>query len=194
MKTIKFLFTLMAAAVTTIAAGVENPKFNVIPVSTDRAVVTVKNENPALFEFRIEKKDGEMIYLKRTTDRITDYQKVFDFASLEPGAYVFQLKVNDTRISNNFEVTDVGIVPGESKLRYDPYFDFNDQVLKMTYLNFDQEALELTIYGKKGPVYESELGSDFNIARGYDLSKLDKGSYRVVLSSAGNEFIYSLKK
>jgi hypothetical protein len=43
-------------------------------------------------------------------------------------------------------------------------------------------------------VYESKLGRDFNITTGYDLSKLESGSYRVVLSSYNDEFTYDLVK
>ena len=83
---------------------------------------------------------------------------------------------------------------GESKLRIDPYFAFADDVLKLTYLNFDEERLSLNIYDEKGLVYQSDLGKDFNVASGYDLSALRDGKYEVILSSYNNEFAFSLEK
>jgi hypothetical protein len=95
---------------------------------------------------------------------------------------------------NEFQVSGNGIEVGESKVRFAPYFDFKNNELKLSYLNFDQENLRLYFYNNEGLVYESKLGRDFNITTGYDLSKLDKGNYKVVLSSYSNEFTYDLVK
>jgi len=104
------------------------------------------------------------------------------------------LKVNDTKLSKNFEVDRHGIFVGDSKLTFDPYFNYNDGVLKFSYLNFDQHKMKLYFYNDKGLVYEAKLGNDFAISTGYDLSKLEKGNYKVVLSSLNNEFTYNLEK
>jgi hypothetical protein len=194
MKTIKLVFTIMAVAVAAIATGVEKPKVNVIPVSSDRAIVSIENENPAQFEVSIEAENGDMVYFKQTSEPVTDYRKMFDFKELEAGNYVFNLKVNDTKVSNEFSVSSKGIVVGESKMQYAPYFNFNNEVLQLSYLNFEQEPLTLKFYNSKGLVYKTELGKNFNVATGYDLSKLEQGAYTVVLSSFNNEFTYDLVK
>jgi hypothetical protein len=144
----------------------------------------------------IEDKTGAIVYYKQTNNSITDYRKVYDFAGLEAGEYVFNLKVNDTKVSNNFEVSDNGIVVGESKMRFAPYFNYEEKegVLQLSYLNFDKEPLKLNFYNENGLVYKTELGKDFNIVTGYDLSKLEKGNYRVVLTSYSNEYAYDLVK
>lgn len=196
MKTIKLVFTVMALAVATITTAVEKPKVSVTPITADRAVVSILNENPAVFEMSIEDKTGAIVYYKQTNNAITDYRKVYDFAGLEAGEYVFNLKVNDTKVSNNFEVSDNGIVVGESKMRFAPYFNYEEKegVLQLSYLNFDREPLKLNFYNENGLVYKTELGKDFNIVTGYDLSKLEKGNYRVVLTSYSNEYAYDLVK
>jgi hypothetical protein len=196
MKTIKLVFTVMALAVATITTAVEKPKVSVTPITADRAVVSILNENPAVFEMSIEDKTGAIVYYKQTNNSITDYRKVYDFAGLEAGEYVFNLKVNDTKVSNNFEVSDNGIVVGESKMRFAPYFNYEEKegVLQLSYLNFDKEPLKLNFYNENGLVYKTELGKDFNIVTGYDLSKLEKGNYRVVLTSYSNEYAYDLVK
>lgn len=194
MKTIKLVFTVMAVAVAAIVTGVEKPKMNVIPVTTDRAMVSIENENPAQFEVSIEAENGDLVYYKQSENPITDYRKVFDFTDLEAGNYVLNLKVNDTSVSNEFSVSHKGIVIGEKKMRYAPYFNYKEDVLQLSYLNFDKEPLKLKFYDENGLVYQTELGRDFNIATGYDLSKLENGSYTVVLSSFDNEFTYNLVK
>jgi hypothetical protein len=194
MKTIKFLTTVIALAIVAIANAVEKPKMNVIPLTADRAVVSITNENAAYFELSIETKNGEMVYYKQSSKPLTDYQKIFDFADLQDGDYVMNLKVNDTKLSKNFEVDRKGIYVGDSKLTFDPYFGYDNNVLKLSYLNFDRKNYKLYFYNNEGLVYETKLGSDFAISSGYDLTKLEKGSYRVVLSSLNNEYTYNLEK
>lgn len=194
MKTIKLVFTVMALAVATITTAVEKPKMSVTPITTNRAVVSILNENPAVFEMSIEDRNGAVVYYKQTNSALTDYRKVFDFEGLDAGEYVFNLKVNDTKVSNNFEVSNNGIVVGESKMHFDPYFNYTNNVLQLSYLNFDQERLMLKFFDENRLVYKTELGKDFNIATGYDLSKLERGTYRVVLSSNKSQYTYDLVK
>ena len=194
MKTIKFLTTVTAVAIVAIATAVEKPKMNVIPITAERAVVSITNENAAYFELSINAEDGTMVYYKQSNKPLTDYQKIFDFASLDAGSYVFNLKVNDTRLSKNFTVDSKGINVGTSKLRFDPFFKYENNVLKLSYLNFDQNNMKLYFYNNEGLVYESKLGNDFAISSGFDLSNLEDGDYSVILSSFNDEFTYNLKK
>jgi hypothetical protein len=194
MKTIKFLFTVMAVAVAAIVTGVEKPKMDLIPITAERAIVSITNENPALFEVSIETVNGGLVYYKQSSDPITDYRKIYDFADLEEGRYVLNLKVNDTKVSNEFEVTRNEILIGQSKMRFDPFFNFDNDVLKISYLNFDQENLKLNFYNEEGLVYETKIGRNFNISTGYDLSRLEKGSYRVVLSSFNKGYAFEIEK
>lgn len=195
MKTIKFLTTVTAVAIVAIASAVEKPKMNVIPLTADRAIVSITNENAAYFELSVETRNGEMFYYKRSNKPLTDYQKIFDFTDLKEGDYVMNLKVNDTKLSKNFEVDRLGIYIGDSKLTFDPYFNYKDGVLKFSYLNFDRNNLKFMLFEKDGGlVYEKKLGNDFAVSSGYDLSKLEKGNYKVVLSSFNNEYSYNLEK
>jgi len=194
MKTLKFLSTVVAVAAVAVATAVEKPKMNVVPLTPDRAVVSIQNDNPAVFELSITAENGEVVYYKQSAKPMNSYQKVYDFAELDNGNYTLTLKVNDTRLSKSFQVASSGIYVGESKLRFDPYFAYDGNVLKLSYLNFDGEKYTLNIYNKNGLVYKSKLGSDFNMISGYDLSGLEKGTYDVVLSSWNNEFTYTLVK
>ena len=194
MKTIKLLFTVLAVVAVIAATAVERPQMNVVPLSGDRAVVSIQNEEATNFELSIYAQDGELVYYKQTAEPSSAYQKVFDFADLENGNYTMDLRVNDTRLLKELEVASKGIFVGESKLRIDPYFAFAGDVLKLTYLNFDQESLNLSIYDENGLVYESGLGRGFNVAAGYDLSALKEGEYEVALTSMNNDFSFSLEK
>ena len=194
MKTIKLLSTVLAVAIVAVATAVEKPKMSFVPLSADRAVVSIVNGEEAQFELSIRAKDGELIYYKQTTKPLITYQKLYDFENLENGNYTMDLRVNGTRVIKDFEVASNEIFVGESKERIDPYFAFADDVLKLTYLNFDQEKLSLNIYNEEGLVYKSNLGKDFSIASGFDLKALEAGNYEVVLSSAKNSYSFNLQK
>lgn len=168
---------------------------NVIPLTADKAIVSITNERAAHFELSINaQKNGDLVYYKLSSEPLTDYQKVFDFGGLESGSYVMNLKINDTRLSKNFEVDNKGIYVGDSKLRFDPYFEFKNNILKLSYLNFDQKNLKLLIYDNEGLVYQSKIGNDFTVSSGYDLTKLARGNYRIVLSAYDEDFTYEIVK
>jgi len=194
MKTIKLLTTLTAVAIVAIATAVEKPKMDVIPLTADRAIVSITNENPALFEMSIETLDGSLVFYKLTTDASTQYQQVFDFANLEKGKYMLNLKVNDTKVIREFEVTSKNIHVGESKLRFDPYFSFKNDMLKFSYLNFDQENYSLYIYNNEGLIFQKKIGKDFTLENGFNPLQIESGNYKVVLSSRNNEFAINIVK
>jgi hypothetical protein len=135
-----------------------------------------------------------VVYYKESTKPLTNYQKIFDFENLENGSYVFNLRINDTELKRDFEITTKQIYVGESKLRFDPFFAFDGKILKFSYLNFDKENFRINVYNNEGLIYRSKIGNDFALSSGYDLSTLEAGNYRVVLSSFSNDFIYNLEK
>lgn len=194
MKTIRLLFTVTAVAIAAIVTAVEKPKMDVIPLNANQAIVSITNENPALFEMSIETNNGDLVYYKQTTKISTEYKKTFDFANLQNGSYVLKLKVNDTRVYREFEVNNSEIVVGDSKMKLDPYFSFKNNELKFSYLNFDQENFNVSIYNENELFFNKKLGKDFAIQEGFNLSKLEKGNYTVVLSSLSNEYVYTLEK
>ena len=195
MKTIKLFITVTALAIAAIVNAVENPKLNVIPLTANRAVVSAINEKEAVFEISVKtKKDGVLVYYKQTNQPLDNYKKIYDFEALEDGAYVLNLKVNNTVVSREFEVNFDGISVGDSKMKYAPYFNFDNGNLKFSYLNFDKENLKLKIYKSGELVYKSTLGNDFAVSEGYDLSKLESGEYRVQLASANEEYNFDIVK
>ncbi len=194
MKTIKLTVAAALMAVAITATAVERPEVSLIPVDNEKAILSVKNENAAYFELGIYTLYGEMVYYKRTNEQLKDYRRVYDFTNLAQGKYLLSLKVNDTKVTKDFEVTGTGIKVGQNKVSYDPYFNFENNELKFSYLNFDQENLKLLIYSNNGLVYEKNLGKEFNVITGFDLSKLENGSYSIILNSPDKEFSYNIVK
>lgn len=194
MKTVKFLSTVLAVAIAAIATAVEKPQMSVVPLSSDKAIVSILNNNAAYFELSIHADNGDLVYYKQSAKPLTNYQKIFDFKDMENGNYTMDLKINDTRVSKEFTVMANEIKIGESKMTFDPFFKYSDGILRISYLNYDLEKYSVGIYNENGLVYKTELGKDFDLSSGFDLSELAEGKYDIVLSSLSNEFVYSLVK
>ena len=194
MKTTKWILTILAIFIVSIGIATEKPTMNIVPLPEKKAIIAALNANSAFFELTVENYRGEIMYYKRSEKPLTNYRKTFDFSNLENGKYVMKLKVNDTLLAQNFRITTKGIVPEESHLYFDPYISFEDNRLKLTYLNFDKEEVRMQIFSDKRVIFEKKLGRDFRILDGFDLSKLEKGAYEVVLYSLNHEFSYKLKK
>ncbi len=194
MKTIRTLLTITAIAFVALATAVEKPKMNVIPLEANKAVVAFYNNNPAQFEINISDKSGSTVYYNLSKTKIMDYRKVYDFAAVEDGEYVISLKVNDTKIKRNIEIENGEFKINKAEVTFDPFFSYEGNVLKVSYLNFAENAVSLKIYNEGEAIYESELGKDFSLTKGFDLSGLDYGDYYLVLNTKDESFGYNFKK
>lgn len=177
-----------------IATATEKPRLDIYPLSAEKAVVSLVNETPAKLEVTVKSASGVIVYYKQTLKSNGDYRKVFDFSNLENGKYELSFKVNTTLVKRDLDIKNGTIAVSDSELRYDPFFKLEGDVLKLSYLNFDQNNLKLVFMKDREVVYESTLGREFNTVRGFDLSKLQKGNYNVVLADGSNDFYYNFEK
>ena len=194
MKTIKILSVFTFVAVAVIATAVEKPQMNVIQLSDETALIAIASENPAYFELSIKAENGDLVYYKESATELTDLRQVIDYSKVENGLYSLTLKVNDTYVSRDFEVNNKKMIVGETKMKYAPHFNYNSDVLKLSYLNFDEENVRFKIYSDGELVFENKLGNEFVLSAGYDLSKLEKGKYQVELTSLNQQFTYDIEK
>ncbi|MFA5328531.1 MAG: hypothetical protein WC384_12130 [Prolixibacteraceae bacterium] len=196
MKTIKsfskvtMLLAFVAFANTLMAAG--NLKVNILPLTSEKAVVAISAADAANFKISIENDKGEKVYYKETDADSKDYRKVFDFSNLEKGDYKLSVSMNGLTTERLFKIDNENIAVGKENSLIEPYFAFKDGVLKMSYLNFPEENISLNFYTNDDLVYSKELGNKFNVTEGYDLSKLEKGNYIVVLSTNNKSYTYDL--
>ncbi len=195
MKTIKtiskltMLFAFVAFANTLLAGG--NLKVNILPLTSETAVVAISSVDASNLQISIENENGEKVYYKETDAENKDYRKVFDFSNLERGDYKLSVTTNGLTTERNFSI-DKNIAVGKEKSLIEPYFAYKNGVLRVSYLNFPEENVSLNFYANNDLVYSKEIGTKFNVTEGYDLSKLDKGSYSVVLSTDSKSYSYDL--
>jgi hypothetical protein len=191
MKTIATIIIALAAMAVTAA---EKPRLDVYPISEERAVVALINNQSSKHEVTVKSESGKIVYYKQTLKNDGDYRKIFDFSALENGKYELSFKLDNYLVKRNIQIEKGALKVGESEFRYDPFFRQEGDVLKLSYLNFDQNNLSLVLIKDRDVVYSTTLGREFNTVRGFDLSKLEKGRYQVVLADGTNDYYYTIEK
>jgi hypothetical protein len=197
MKTIKsiakvtMLVAFVAFANTLMATG--NLRVNILPLNANKAVVAISNAAASNFEISVENANGEILYYKETGADSKDFRKVFDFSRLDKGAYRLIVTAEGTTTEREFTIDNKNIAVGKEKSVMEPFFAYKDGILKVSYLNFPEEAMSINFYDKNDLLYKKELGKKFNVNEGFDLSKLAKGSYDVVLSTEDNSYSFNFE-
>ena len=184
------LFAFVAFANTLMAGG--NLKVNILPLNSETAVVAISTVDATSMQISIENDKGEKVYYKETDGENKDYRKVFDFSNLDRGDYKLTVTTNGLTNERTFSIDNENIAVGKEKSLIEPYFAYKNGVFKVSYLNFPEENVNLNFYANNDLVYSKEIGTKFNVTEGYDLSKLEKGSYSVVLSTDSKSYTYDL--
>lgn len=195
MKTIRTFIAIIAlVASANIASASGNLRVDILPLTSSRAVVAVSSKADAKFEISIENSYGEVIYYKETEGDATDYRKVYDFSRLGDGEYRVIASIDGATSERTFSVGPREISVGDLKYVADPVFSFNNDVLRVAYLNYPGEKVNLKIYDGNEEIYSKTIDSNFAVNEGLNLAKLAKGNYQVVLASGNEVFDYTVRK
>ncbi|HEY3370361.1 MAG TPA: hypothetical protein VGK10_05895 [Prolixibacteraceae bacterium] len=194
MKTISkltMLFAFVAFANTLMASG--NLKVNIVPLTSEKAVIAISNTTASNFQITIENENGETVYYKETGSESKDYRKVFDFSNLESGAYKLTASIDGATTERSFSIDKRQIAVGKEKVSLEPYFAYKEGILALSFLNFSQESMVLNFYDRNNElVFTKEIGDSFDVNKGFDLSKLANGEYSVVLSTENRNYTYNV--
>lgn len=185
------MFAFVAFANTLFALG--NLKVNIFPLSSEKAVVAISSLTGSNLKISVADEKGRIVYFKETTDANSNYRKVFDFSDLEEGTYQLSVLSNDLTTKRTFNIGRNEIKVGEEKTMIEPFFGYENGILKYTFLNFQKENVTLYFYDKNQMIYSKKIGRNFNIVEALNLSKLDKGYYLAVLSTGDKDYSYDIK-
>ena len=195
MKTIfkvAMMLVFVAFANTILAMG--NLKVNILPLSDEKAQVAISSLTNTNFSITVIDSDGHIVYYKEELARNEDYNKVFDFSNLEDGTYKLTVVSNDLTTERTFVKDRRNIKVGKEQTTKEPFFAYQDGLLKCTYLNFNKENLTLYFYDGETLIFTKKIGSNFTVNEGLNLSKLRAGEYLAVLAAGGKEYCYEIVK
>jgi len=187
MKTIKFFLVLLALAFSVSAFATKMPKMNIVTTDDSKAVVTAVTDPGESSEISIVSEDGEIVYYKRT--KATEgFRSVFDLSALSDGKYTVKLRTGEACVKSEIKVGkgEVQVTPAKDEV--EPYFSYDNKLLKVTYLNFDRKNISMLVYNGGELVFQADLGNDFNVQRAFDVSKMVDGNFDFVLSGTDEDY------
>ena len=81
------------------------------------------------------------------------------------------------------DIEDGEVEVVEIRRTLEPYFAQEEGMLKMSFLNFQEEDVKMYVYDTNGELLtETSLGNDFSITKAIDISELRKGNYEIFLA------------
>jgi hypothetical protein len=176
-----------------VAMATGNLRVDILPLNAERAVIAISNSTESHFGISIENSAGEVVYYKETEGKMADYRKVYDFSKLENGQYTLVVNIDGATSKREFNIDSKSIEVGKMKNLVEPYFAFNDDVLRVAYLNYPGETMDLLIYDGSNLIYNKALENTFSVNEGLNLSKLKAGNYQVVLATGDQVYDYALE-
>jgi hypothetical protein len=196
MKTIKTIFVTLVAMFTVnavMAKKAGNLKVNMQSAKDELTTVEISSGVISHFEIDVTDAYGKVIYSMETDAPINSLKKNYDFSKLEDGMYWHTVKIDKEATVNKFEVERGNVEILEVKKSIDPFFKFEDSMLKMTFLNPQNEDVEVFIYNSsKTLITQANLGNDFSITKAIDFTGNRFGTYEVVLANGTDIHEYLL--
>jgi hypothetical protein len=190
MKTKNWVLTALAFFIVAIGFASDFPQMNVVPIEAEKALIAFDSPEPAPLEITLTNHDGEILYYKRSQKRYSEYKKVFDFAELGTGNYCVCVNFGNKSITRTVDVTKDKILVGPPQRLYEPYFCIKDNKLNVSMFNCPQKQVLVNIYQSGEHISSVKLGKELAIQKCLDLSRLEKGEYKIVLTDYFKDHVY----
>lgn len=194
MKTKYWVVTTLALFVASIGNATEIPKMSIEPTSYEKAMVTFNSPTAFPIEVSIYTVNGEMIYYWKSEKPQKQLTRIFDLSKIGYGDFDVCINYGMQSINRELSVQKSGIKVGPSVQLYEPYFRFENNQLKVSFLNTVQKSVYLNIYKDGEHVTGVNLGKTLDIQKCLDFSKLEKGKYDVILSDKFKDHNYIVQK
>jgi hypothetical protein len=191
MLKITFLFALVAVANTMFAAG--NLKLNMVALKNEKAMVAISALENSNFNITITNENGQIVYYQENSDPSSLYNKVYNFSELEDGSYKIMVVSSDLTTEREFLKSHGKIKVGEERTSIEPFFGYENNLLRCSFLNFMNEDVALRFYNNDQQVFYKKIGKEFNVQQALNLSKLGKGTYEAVLTAGDKQYSYPIE-
>ena len=192
MKTKQLILLFVAVVVSTSVSATKTPRMNIIPLGDSKALVAVEQDGKASQQISITSEAGQTVYFKESDS--PGFKQVFDLSELKDGTYTVKVSNSTASVKRNTEIQKGELTVKSPETEYVPVLITKDNILKVSYLNFSESNVSFAIYDNGNRLYNSVLGKEFAIQRGFDISKLERGTYDVLLATADEEYWFSVTK
>lgn len=191
MKTIiKLTFVLALAMSVSSAFSLGNLTTKIEPLNGYKAVVSVSSLLNSNIKLTITDNSNQIIYKGEMNKLAKDYSKIFDLSQLEDGDY--QLKVESDKMTTvrSFTKNNNAMKIGDEKTSMKPYFEYKDGILRLTYLNFDQDDLKLSIFEGDNLIYTKKLETGFTVTEALKMRGYYKSNLTAVFTAGKTEHYF----
>lgn len=185
---------ILLALIVVKATAVEAPSLKMVPHTDERAIIVVENPGNSFAELTIEDSNGEILYYQEGRINEKNYSKIFDFKNLANGDYRIIVENSAGKKELLFTVENNTVIVNEMLSSNTPYFNVENDILKISYLNHTMNNIALTLSNNEGEVFSKSLGNNFSITTGFNLSKLSKGDYAVSINDGNRSYTYTFEK
>lgn len=167
---------------------------NLVPQTEDMALLKISNNDGQKYEISILNSLGDLVYFHETKEASRNFNRMFDFSQLEHGDYKVEVKIEGASNEQLVTINKKGIVVGNPSKKTDPFFNYKDNILSLSYLNHNIEEMSMNIYQNSNLIWDTKMDAQFVLHKGFDLSKLKNGEYTVVFSAGDEIYEYDLTK
>jgi hypothetical protein len=194
MKTTTWGLTTLALFIAAISFATDLPKMNVNANDAGKLAVSFESPTASPVELMISDRDGVILYSWKSKMPETKINKMYDLTELEDGTYNFCVNYGGKSINREVCIKSKNITVGPSVQLNEPFFNFKNDRLNVSFLNLAQKNVYLNIY-KDGEHYAGfTLGKNMDIQKCFDFSTAKKGNYEVVLTDFFKEHHYAVNK
>ena len=191
MKTKKLTVMLLAAVFAISAAATEVPKMNVIVIDDSKTLVAAVTNPDVASEVSVIAEDGRIVYYKKSK-AAAQFKSILDLSELTDGRYTVKLKTGKFYTQRQLELNQSKVKVIKIKPEPDPVFSYDGDMLKLSYLNLNQNDLSISVYNGNKLVFQSGLGDKLSIQRAFDVSKMVKGEFDFVLVGPNQTYSYKI--
>ncbi|HZH73992.1 MAG TPA: hypothetical protein VFD91_15960 [Mariniphaga sp.] len=195
MKTRDFVLTALGLLLAVTVSATKIPTLNVVPLKEQRALMAFESEKPTAVEVSLKNQKGETLYYKKSKAAVEELKLILNFKNLVDGVYDVSVELDNCKLNRQIKLTGHKVSEvGDASRTYGPYCKFEDNLLKISYLNTTQNNVLLNLYHQGKHVAGKKLGKEMCIQKAIDLSKLEKGEYSVVIGDKLNKFYFVINK
>jgi len=198
-KVIHFVTKLSVALILIVilalkAFATEVPVIKMLPHTNNKAVIAFNNEVNLPAELSIEDENGDVLFYKEGIISNKVYTQMFDFDNLYEGTYTIKVKNSNGTNKLEFSVIDDEVIISAKNKNADTFFKLEEDQLKFSFLNHSLKPVNFSITTNGNQVFTKELGDNFSISTGFDLTKLPEGDYTAKVTDGELIYVYTFEK
>ena len=167
-------------------------EFASLPKEKTSKITNVTFENVKKGALLLIKDKNSLVLYKELIERSGKYTRGFDLTALPDGSYYFELD-KEVEINITPFVVKSNVVTfnkSEQHTINKPFVTIKKGRIMVSKLALENQPLEIKIYDENSYlIYSDKLENGQILERIYDVSKVTKGNYKIIMKSDGREFV-----